>query len=291
MKKDKYTIAITGASGLVGRNLVQYFSQKGWAIRCLQRKPAFIDNKNVSFYKFQLQNLIAEDAFQGTDVLIHCAMQEYNLKNPNADIVNMEGTKALLRLSRKHHVKFIFLSTLSAHEDAESHYGKNKYDIEQIFDLEKDLVLRLGLVMANGGLFSNIVDIVKKSKFIPLVDNGKQPIQTICVNDLCQVFERAIMRGIVGKYNIAELSAKSMKDLYQQVSQSLGVKRHFISVPFWFIKYVIAVIEKLKIPFGITIENLLGLKHLRAFETADDMKKFGIQLKTMNQSVQTLLNQ
>jgi nucleoside-diphosphate-sugar epimerase len=283
------TIAITGANSMIGESLVRYFAGKGWAVRCLQRRPKNAAGDGITYHRFSLPDTIDEADIAGADVLVHCAVQYYDLKNRNADVVNDEGTQKLLDLTRKHSTKFIFISTLSAHEEAESHYGMNKFALEKKFDPQRDVVLRLGLVMAEGGLFTSIADIVKKAKFIPLFDNGKQPIQTLHIDDLCKVFETVIEKDMAGVFNVAEPQAHTMKDLHEAISRKLQLNRFFIPLPLRILQMVVSTIEALKVPFPFTSENTLGLKCMRAFETQSDLDRLGVTLRSMDESIDSLL--
>ncbi len=289
MNPEKRTIAVTGANGFIGSCLVEYFAGKDWQVRALQRKPGATEQNNVTYHQFSLGEPLDEKDFNGIDWLVHSAYQVYSAKNRDADRINREGTNDLIRVCRKNDINIIFLSSFSAHEEAESHYGRSKLEVETLFDLQRDTVLRLGLVLGNAGLFSNTVDITRKLKIIPLIDNGSQPVQILLLDDLCRIIEKLTDSKLSGKYNVATTEIYTIRDLYKQVADQLHLKRFFVPFPLILLQLIVGVIELLRIPIGIDSENVLGLKHMRSFETKEDLEALGIKLSALKQSIESLL--
>lgn len=287
MNKTK-TIIITGANGFIGKTLAGYFSAKKWNVKCFQRKPEQ-NFENTTYHQYELPDIIDEKAFFDCNYVIHCAVQHYGIHCKNSDEINISGTKKLIELCRKNNCKIIFLSTLSAHEKAESHYGKNKLFLESLFNESTDLILKLGLVLGlNGGLFSKIVNEIKKSKTIPLVGSEK-PMQTIAVDDLCKIVESGMENNISGIFKIAEPEPFAIKNLYYEISRKLNQKRIFIPLPLNAIYAACLLAEKMNIALPVSSENVLGLKNLKKFETENDLKKFNVSIKNYRQTIDAIL--
>ncbi len=285
------TIAITGSNGFIGGSLAGYFAAKGWRVLALQRHTNAEIRTPVEFHRFSLPNDMPEQAIAEADMLVHCAYQPYSRKNRDADSVNETGTRKLLDTCRKHGVKMVFLSTMSAHESALSHYGKCKLALEKLFDPSLDLVLKLGLVIGKrGGIFMRIADAMRRLKFIPLVDGGKQPIQTLTVSDLCEIIGRAYEEDISGEFILAERDSMRMKELYDLISRKLRLSPVYISVPFGLIYTALNALGLLGIESSFTTENLLGLKQLRAFDTNDAAEVFGVELMGTAASIDRMLD-
>ena len=197
------TIAITGANGFIGSNLKNYFLSQGYYIKCFQRTKIKEQEKRVIFITYDLQLPLSPDDFLNVDILIHCAFATYSTKCKNADEININAAKRIIEMCRLNKIKIIFLSSFSAHSGAQSHYGLNKLLLEKMFDQKRDLILKLGLIVGNGGMFQKIKKLLDNKYIIPLIDNGNHPVQTIGMQDLLQVFHVAVVKGITGKYNIA----------------------------------------------------------------------------------------
>ncbi len=283
----KPTIIITGSSGFIGSNLVAYFAGLGFNIRAFQRKAGAGNNPLVSYFHFELSD-IKDEQFRGADYLVHCAYQILIGKNRGSN-VNMEGTKKIIAICRKYGIKIIFLSTLSAHPEAESNYGRQKLAMESLFDLQKDLVLKPGLVLGrDGGVFGKIVSILKKARIIPLVGGGKQQIQVIAADDLCRIIELGINKNISGKFMAANPEIISMKELYIEIAKRMNKKIFFIPLPVSFVYFILRFMEALGIRLPITSENTLGLKKLKTFDTAADLKRLGVAVKNYRSALNEL---
>jgi len=270
-------IGVTGASGFIGRHLVPHLAERGHAVRAFQRTVDAAPRPGVEVRAFRMPDRIEPADFAGLDAVVHGALVEFGPAARNADAVNLEGARRVLEAARTHGTRLVFLSTLSAHEDAVSHYGRNKLKLERLFDPARDAVLRLGLVLGPGGLFGDMADVIRQAGVIPLPDGGRQPIQTLWIGDLLEAMTNVIERGLTGRYDVAAPEVHTMRDLYASMIRGLGVRRTLLSVPLPLVEAGVTVLEALGIPFSIRRENVLGLKHLRTFDTAPSMRALGIE--------------
>jgi nucleoside-diphosphate-sugar epimerase len=279
-------IAVTGATGFVGGELVSYLTAQGHEVIRLLRQSA--GTATDRFFDMRSTDSIPD--LRGIDALVHTAFVKYDkAKLPDSSEINITMALALEKACHKTGTKFIFLSTMSAHDEALSRYGKHKFDIEQKLDQSKDLVLRLGLVIGSRGLFDTIKKAISNGAFIPLVGNGGQPIQTIAVSDVCRIVEIGILKNIDGLYTIGTEKVYTLKDLYTAIAKRLNKKPIFISVPYGLVNLALGTIETLRIPFNVSKENLLGLKQLKAFKTKKDLEKLGVNILDMDQALDQLI--
>jgi len=282
------TIIITGAGGFIGECLVNHFLSSGWKIKAFVHRLPTNGLANVEYIMYNMMQTPNENVFQDVDALIHCAYVKFE-KNKNADEINLTGTKTLIDLCRKWHIKMIFLSSLSAHENAKSHYGISKLQCEKLFDLQQEVVLKTGLVIGNKGLFGEMLYRMNHSSFFPLLDGGKQLVQSIFIEDLYSIMDIILLQNLSGEYYIAEPIPITLKEFYAELANQLHKKITFISIPLQWMYLVCKILEKFKLPFPVTTENLLGLKQLTAFETKEDLLKLGIHIRSYKESFQTLL--
>jgi nucleoside-diphosphate-sugar epimerase len=279
-------IAVTGATGFIGSELVNYLTIQGHEVWRLQRQQ--VSGPLNKFY--DIRSIYSIPDLTGFDALIHTAFIKYNKKNiPDSSEFNIATTLTLEEACHRSDTKFIFLSTLAAHADSLSHYGKHKYYIEQHLNLNRSLVFKLGVVIGKKGLFDSIKTTISKGNFIPLVDNGSQPIQTIAVKDICNIIELSIKNNITGIYALGSQKVYTLKDLYTAIGQKLGKKTKFISLPYWCVNLGLVTMEVLRIPFKVSTENLLGLKQLKAFDTSADLKKLNITILDMDEALNELI--
>lgn len=280
MKTASPTIIITGANGFLGKELISHFSKKNYRIIGLVRSPdAGQPLQNVTYQKHDLAKKLDESLFKGADYLIHAAYVKEDKHTPNALAINLNGTKQLLKASRKHKLKRnIFISSMSAQPDALSTYGKQKYKIEKLFTDKNDVVIRSGLIIGRGGLIQQIVKLIKTLHVAPLIGGGGQPLQIIAVYDLVKAIEIILPSKIHGVLTIAEPTVFTYKEFYRTVAQHLRTPLLLIPVPFFVPLLVINLAKLTGISVGITKDNLLGIKRLRSVDTSADLEKLRLKV-------------
>ena len=108
-------IAITGSSGFIGKHLAKSIISKGHEVRLIQK----LSGPNV----FQISDIATFDnwakAFEGVDIVIHCASKVHCFDRPTKKIyrefekINVLATEKIAMQSAKSKVKrLIFLSTI-----------------------------------------------------------------------------------------------------------------------------------------------------------------------------------
>jgi nucleoside-diphosphate-sugar epimerase len=270
-------IGVTGAGGFIGRHLLAHLVARGDAVTAFQRAGAGAAVAGVTVRAFSMPDGIDPAHFEGLDAVVHGAVAEHGPAARDADAVNREGARRVLEAARAHGAHAVFLSTLSAHEGAVSHYGRCKLEVERLFDPTRDAVLRLGLVLGHGGLFGSMVDVIRHARVIPLPGGGRQPIQILWMGDLLSAVANVIDRRLAGRFDVAAPGVLTMRGLYESVQRGLGVRRVLVGVPLPLVELGVSVLEALRVPFPIRRENVLGLKRLRAFDTAPSMRALGIE--------------
>ena len=134
-------IAITGSNGFIGGELVNYFLSKGDEVLLLQRKAPGTLAAGASYAQYDLSEPAKLPDLSGFNALIHTAYMPFKPETvPVKEILN--PTLSLYKQCKKQGVLFVFLSSMSAHANASSEYGKHKYGLEQklgkenCFDIE-----------------------------------------------------------------------------------------------------------------------------------------------------------
>lgn len=281
------TVIVTGASGFIGGSLVRHLRGRGWSVRALARRAPAERVGGVDYIPYALPGGPAEEALTGARFLVHCAYVRHG-EAPDADRTNVEGARALLACCRAAGVKPLFLSSFSAHDGAESHYGRTKREIERMFDPARDLILRPGLVVGGGGLFAALDRLVARRRIIPLVGSGKERLQTLAVGDLCLIVERGLERGVCGIFSVAHPDPVTLRALLGALAARRGARARFIPVPMGPALLACRLAERLRIRLPVNSDSLLGLKHTRVVDTARDLSVFGVEPRTFAESLQAL---
>lgn len=128
--------AITGATGFVGRHVVNAFLKAGWRLRLLSRSYPRFESQGLPVEVIPA-NLSDEKAFlalaQDADVIIHLAGVVKARDKAGFMNINTGATRAIAHAWRsvQPSAKFILLSSLAAREATLSHYARSKAEGEK----------------------------------------------------------------------------------------------------------------------------------------------------------------
>jgi len=102
------------------------------------------------------------------------------------------------------------------------------------------------------------------------------------VYDLVRVIKAIFEKNQAGTLTIATPEVYTYKTFYKKLSKRLGITVIFIPVPLSLLLGITKLTDMLNLPFSINKDNVLGLKNLRSAETAQDLKKLGIELDDLD---------
>ena len=131
-------VAITGATGFLGRYIVRAFAGSGWRVRILARQP--IDHPQLSDLQLEvvLGDLSNQQALRtlvdGADVIVHAAGL-IKARTPAAfEAVNVRGTANLAHAieERGSIARVLLVSSMAAREPELSTYARTKRAAEQL---------------------------------------------------------------------------------------------------------------------------------------------------------------
>jgi 2-alkyl-3-oxoalkanoate reductase len=128
------SIAVTGASGFVGRTLMPFLANAGHRVSVLVRNPdASASANSVRVIKGNLQDVSAlHDLTQNADVVLHIAGIVSGIQRSDFMTANFAGTLALAKAAKSNGVKrFVYVSSLAAREPSLNAYGESKAAAEQ----------------------------------------------------------------------------------------------------------------------------------------------------------------
>ncbi len=147
---EKPLVALTGATGFVGRHLMADLTARGYRLRVLLRRPVpeFTTGEQVLIGDLA-SPINLNEAMRGVDYVIHSAGIAHAMSGRPEDdyrTINRDATRALAQAARHAGVKrFIFLSSVRAQSGPVSHvpvtdddaphptdpYGRSKLEAEE----------------------------------------------------------------------------------------------------------------------------------------------------------------
>jgi UDP-glucose 4-epimerase len=239
-------IAITGASGFIGRNLLHHLAGNNCSITVLDFDAASYP-KSVKVVKGNLLTKEGLDEFlEETDVLIHLAGQVLQ-GNISMDKGNAKTTENLILKASKYSVKkIIFSSTIAVYGSSDekifkesdnclpdTEYGLSKLKAEKIIEEwgkkigNQYTILRFFSVYGQnnkkGVVYDLCSDFINKG-MITVYGNGKQKRDLVFVEDVAKVLSLAVERNLEGIYNVGTGKSYSILDLISILEKISGKK-------------------------------------------------------------------
>ncbi len=130
-------IAVTGASGFIGRRLIEHLCRKGASVRALARRrpvQADIESGDLTIVEGSLgQDAAIADLIDGVDAVVHLAGLIKARTSAQFFEVNEAGTRHLagIAAARAKPPKLVLISSLAAREPTLSSYARSKRAAEE----------------------------------------------------------------------------------------------------------------------------------------------------------------
>jgi nucleoside-diphosphate-sugar epimerase len=210
-------IFLTGVTGYLGRTIAHHLLAEGYQVAGSSRRAVTIPGVDVALAA--LGEPVEPGIFNDCDVVIHAAHDF----EPGSTNKNIEGTLAMRDAAAKAGVaRQIFLTSYSARPDAESEYGRTKYNIERFFSDSASVSLRLGLVIGNGGLFARQRSILLRTPVVPLIGSGDFPVAVVAISHLVAATEVIVRTPASGFRNLFYDARPTMKEFVQAIKKHAG---------------------------------------------------------------------
>lgn len=259
-------ILITGATGLIGNELVALLLQNGITIHYLTTSKKKIESQPNyhGFYWNPNQGIIDENALMGVDSIIHLAgatiskrwTSKYKQEIIESRILSSNVLYKALK-AHPHSVKQIVsasaigiypdnLTKIYTEENTEvdeSFLGKVVMKWEESVNKFKSLgikvaKIRTGLVLSDkGGALPEMVKPIKMGIGSPF-GSGKQVQSWIHIHDLVELYFFAVQNQLDGAYNAVAANPVTNKKLTQEIAKVLNKPLFMPNIP----KFLMALV-------------------------------------------------
>lgn len=282
----KLRVAITGANGFLGAALAQRLLAAGAEVHALTRQPCTLPG--VIWHQYELGGpRPAPVVFENVDAIVHAAFS-MDAAGRALEQLNITAARQLHAAAQQHQRHFVFISSMSAHAQAASSYGRAKWAIEQALDPAVDAIVRPGLIIGPGGVYARMLASLRRAPVVPVFFGGTQPVQPIALHDLVEGLQRIIDGRMSGIFNLGLVEPITIRELYRRMLTAAGWRRPLVPLPGGLAVWGLRGGETLGLRLPLTSENLLGQKHLRAFATADSLARLGLTLTPLAEFPRTI---
>jgi len=253
-------VFITGTSGFIGKKIVDLFPRNAKLI-CISRKKTSYNSskKNIVQKNCDLRDKDKLKAIvykTKPNIVIHLASNfKTNASKKDIFLDNVQATENLLSCFKNIKLKqFIFTSSCAVYNKIplgkianekynttpRSYYGKTKLIGERLIQKYAKkyhfnyTIFRLHMVYGKGDRnIMLLISLMKRSKIIPLINNGNYFVQPIFVDNVAKVIIKSVNneKTYNKSYNLAGSSPILFRDLLVLISKACNSKNTFINVP------------------------------------------------------------
>lgn len=248
-------IALTGATGFVGRHVVSRLLSRGYRIHTLVRDPQKLATKDTHLKPVVgdlFDDHAIEELLRGCDAVVHLVgiIMEKPAAGQTFQRVHVEATQRLLTAVKHAGIKrWIQMSALGSRPDAVSTYHRTKWQAEEAVR-DSGLgwtIFRPSIIHGPDGEFMRMVKDFWTKRFPPFVPyfgagvfgkNGAGRLQPIHVEDVATCFADAVDNPLAGgeTYPLGGPDVLTWPQLYTIVRNHLPSPRRkqIVAVPVWY---------------------------------------------------------
>jgi len=294
-------IFLTGATGYLGRFVLEKLVEKGYHIKCLVRNPDNIP-KSISGYvewiigdttdPTSLENQLADfDAVVNLVAII----DENKRKNITFEKLNFEATKNLVDAAKDQGVKrFIHMSALGADVNGTTGYFRTKGKAEQAVILSglNYTIFRPSFIFGyNHPVFSMLTKVIKTSPLgiVPVFGDGRYKHQPVFVENVAELVAVALSnpRAVNKSYDVGGPEQLTYLQQLEIIAKSNGKKAWPIPVPLGLSKMLVNLIGAF--PFApINSDKLTMLIHDNICDISAIQSDFEINLVSFKDGLNTM---
>jgi NADH dehydrogenase len=241
-------VAVTGATGFVGRHLVSLLLRRGHRVRALVRnvpRAGALESREVELVPGSLDAMTAlARLLEGADAAVHLVGIIVESGAATFPAVHVEGTRRLLTAARAAGVqRYIHMSALGARPDeSATSYHRTKWQAEELVRGSglPAAILRPSLI---SGPESAPIRVLRQlhrwSPVIPIFGDGQFPIQPIWIEDVTLAFALALERAdVVGTFELGGPAVLTYEEFVRTIGRAAGQPRPLIHIPLGLVRCV-----------------------------------------------------
>ena len=196
MSNISTNVAVTGASGFVGKNVRKFLYKNKVNVLAISRKN-FV--KYPTETKIQAKNLLEQQLqkkLKNYDALVHLIGIGIESSGSTFEEINVNLTKNAIKLCKKSGIKkIIYISGLGVSRDSTSSYFASKYKAEQeIISSGLDYtIFRASYIIGKTDHLTKSLSKQMKKGTIVIPGSGKYRLQPIFVEDIAKIILESIL--------------------------------------------------------------------------------------------------
>jgi uncharacterized protein YbjT (DUF2867 family) len=248
MNDKRQKIVIAGATGFIGKNLIQYLlDHTEFELVGLSRFEVASTNPRLSFKVCDLFSLLeVEKALIGIDAaiyLVHSMLPSANLDQGHFYDYDLLLADNFARACKKNEIKqVVYLGGLIPKNDTLSWHLKSRLEVENVFAHNglNLTALRAGLIVGPGGSSFQIMEtLVRRLPILVCPRWTKNKMTPVDLRDIVVTISLCLLNPKYYSkiYDVAGPKSYTYHEMMRVLSLRLGLKRIFLPVPVNFVGF------------------------------------------------------
>jgi uncharacterized protein YbjT (DUF2867 family) len=267
-----HRVFVTGATGFVGRSVIQALRSDGYVVRCLVRRGSERDLRGLEAVERVEGDILVrrglEEGIAGCQAVVHLVgiIRERPEVGTTFEMVHTQGTINVLEAAMAAGVRrLLHMSALGSRPGARARYHQTKWAAEEAVRASglAWTIFRPSIIYGRGDEFvTMLARMVKRSPVVPVIGSGRQRLQPVPVEHVAEGFARALVLPATEKhvYEVGGPDQLTMVELLDAIGRALGHRRvRKAHVPLGFIRPVARFLHRLP-GFPVTPDQLRMLE-------------------------------
>ena len=283
-----HRVFVTGATGFVGRAVIQAVRAEGHVVRCLVRRGSEPDLHGFEAIERVEGDVLAppttlEAGMAGCDTVIHLVgiIREHPARGVTFDRIHHGATLNVLTAAARAGVRrYLHMSALGTEAHARARYHKTKWAAEEAVRASGLVwtIFRPSVIYGAGdGFISMLARMVRRLPVVPVIGDGSQRLQPVPIEHVAAGFARAVSLETSAKqtYAIAGADVVSIHELLALIATALHRRVRTISVPLGLMRPMAQAFHRLP-SFPVTPDQLLMLEEDNTGDARPFYETFGL---------------
>jgi uncharacterized protein YbjT (DUF2867 family) len=264
-------VFVTGATGFVGRAVIQALRAEGHTVRCLVRRGSESRLQGLGSIERITGDVLTRESLAegvaGCDAVVHLVgiIREAPGRGVTFERLHVDATANVVETAAAAGVRrYLHMSALGTRADARARYHRTKWRAEEVVRAAAPgwTIFRPSIIYGRGdGLVSMLAGMLRLP-VVPVIGSGRGRLQPVPVAQVAEGFARAVTSEVALKqtYEVGGADAVTLVELLDLVAEAQGRPRpRKVHLPLGAMRRAAAALHRLP-GFPVTPDQLVMLE-------------------------------
>lgn len=281
-------VFLTGATGFVGRNMLQRLRERGHAVRALVRAPEKANALGQTGAELVAGDVVSgaglDKGLQGCDAVIHLVGIIIEKGSNTFESVHHLGTRNVVEAAKRAGIgRFVQMSALGVRPDGVAAYQTSKWRGEE--EVRKSgipyCILRPSLIFGPGdGFVTQMIQTMRSAPiFRPVPGSGAPKFRPIFIGDVTACFERALTVAAATNKMIELGGAEelTLNQVLAEIARCAGVRKPAVHIPMPLMLIGARLLQRILKNPPVTVDQLRMLRQGSTCDIGPMVRILGVQ--------------